>query len=114
MTITTPAPRVYVHGSLRTISDTAAATYVHASITDSDTTDTAGGHYILTAEAIHSQQADFPVSADGEWTAELVWAADVTYRLSCPGFMPDLLLVCDDHAAGTTVEADDLLPVPGP
>ena len=113
MSITSPAPRVYVHGSLRTIRDTAAVATVHAAVVASTVVDDNGTYYAQTSEAVHSQQTDWPVGSDGEWTAELVWAPGVTYQLSCPGFMPDAYLECDTHAAGGTFEADTLLVPPG-
>ena len=114
MSITSPAPRVYVHGSLRTIRDTAAVATVHAAVVASTVVDDNGTYYAHTSEAVHSQQTDWPVGSDGEWTAELVWAPGVTYQLSCPGFMPDAYLECDTHAAGGTFEADTMWAGSGP
>lgn len=102
--MSTPAPRIYVTGMLRTISDEPPS---KASIEATVFSSPHDG-YVLTSEAIHSQNVVFAVRSTGEWTSELVWAAGVVYKLSAPGWMPDLYLDCDLWGPGQTVDGDVL------
>jgi len=114
---TTPAPRILVRGDLRTIADEpprkAALT---ATVAASPYADEQGRKYVVTDEAVHSQRPVFAVRATGEWTCELVWAAGTVYRISAPGWMPDVMVYCDTLTlvdGFVAVDARDLIEPPG-
>jgi len=114
---TTPAPRILVRGDLRTIADLPAdKAALTATVAASPYADEQGRQYVVTDEAVHSQRPVFAVRATGEWTCELVWAAGTVYRISAPGWMPDVMVYCDALTlvdGFVAVDARDLIEPPG-
>lgn len=114
---TTPAPRILVRGDLRTIADLPAdKAALTATVAASPYADEQGRKYVVTDEAVHSQRPVFAVRFTGEWTCELVWAAGTVYRISAPGWMPDVMVYCDTLTlvdGFVAVDARDLIEPPG-
>jgi hypothetical protein len=114
------AGRVIVKGSFTNVSASARFTSaLTASIASSPHTDTRGRYYAVADGEILSQpvQGTFD-AATKTWTVAVVPVAGVIYRLSAPGYMPDIFVESDAYLpmpanADVEVDADTLVGQPG-